>query len=366
MRAHALYPWLCLAFAPGMSDLTKQRLLAHFGDIEKLTNASGNTLHELGIPTRAIQALHQPNTRWIEQTLQWQQAAWQHVISFTDPQYPALLKQMADAPIVLYVKGQLQALAQQQIAIVGSRNPSHVGRETAFWLAHQLSEAGLIITSGMAIGIDGAAHQGALQAKGSTIAVLAHGLWHIYPRRHQALANDIAQQGALLSEFPLWQKPLPRLFPQRNRIISGLSLGTVVVEATERSGSLITAHCAVEQGREVFAVPGSIRNPQSRGCHSLIQSGAKLVQNSADILQELVSICPDWQPKIEKLSLDPNSTATTLAPDQLLSCIDFEPTPFDIIAQRSQLSRAALSSRLLRLEISGYIKNEASSYRRIR
>ncbi len=213
-----------------------------------------------------------------------------HLITLHDARYPTLLREIDDAPPMLFIQGDPTILNLPQIAIVGSRNPSASGRQTATDFAHFLASAGLAITSGLADGIDGAAHQGALETKNSTLAVTGTGLDRVYPAKHRELAHRIAEQGALISELPPGTPPIPANFPRRNRIISGLSLGTLVVEAAQKSGSLITARLATEQGREVFAIPGSIHNPLARGCHALIRQGAKLVETAGDILEELAPL----------------------------------------------------------------------------
>ena len=211
--------------------------------------------------------------------MEWLSQPGNHVVHFQDAAYPALLKQIADPPPLLFVRGDRDYLAQPQLAIVGSRNPTHTGRALAREFAAHLASFGLTITSGLASGIDGAAHQGAIEAGGTTLAVTGTGLDRVYPARHRDLAHRVAENGALVTEFPPGTAPLAANFPRRNRLISGLSLGTLVVEAALRSGSLITARSALEQGREVFAIPGSIHNPLARGCHALIRDGAKLVES---------------------------------------------------------------------------------------
>lgn len=224
----------------------------------------------------------------VEKDLRWLASPGCHMVHKTSRNYPPLLKEIHAAPFILFVQGNLARLADPQIAIVGSRNPTPVGCEIAAKFAYYFSNMGLTVTSGLALGIDGAAHKGALLGVASTIAVLGHGLDCIYPASHQELAGDILKaNGALVSEFPIGVSPLPSHFPRRNRIISGLTMGTLVVEAALKSGSLITAKLALEQGREVFAIPGSIHNPLAKGCHALIREGAKLVETTQDVLEEL-------------------------------------------------------------------------------
>jgi len=271
--------------------------------------------------------------------------------------YPPLLKEIHDPPFILYVKGNANLLSSPQIAMVGTRNPTPSGKELAYQFAKELANAGLVITSGMALGIDGASHSGALDSGklGQTIAVLGTGLKYIYPKNHQRLAHEIIEkEGAILSEFPINTPPKPHNFPIRNRIISGLSLGLLVVEAALKSGSLITARLSLEQNRDVFAIPGSIQNPLSRGCHRLISEGAKLVENVQDILLEL-KFRSHGQPNIfpisrqEPVDLDPTR-------ERVLKQIGYEVTALDVIILRSGLTPMEVSSMLLPLELEGYIQ----------
>ena len=231
--------------------------------------------------------IKKPNRSWIDQSLEWIVHNDQHIVTIQDARYPRLLKEIHCPPILLFVKGDVDLLATPQIAMVGSRNPSPIGLELAREFAFDFATVGLCVTSGLALGIDGASHEGALKANGKTIAVLGAGLHHIYPQRHVKLSEKIATHGALVSEFPLQIAPMSKNFPRRNRIVSGLSLGTLVVEAALKSGSLITAHYALEQNRDVFAIPGSVRNATSSGCLSLIQQGAACVICADDVLKAL-------------------------------------------------------------------------------
>ncbi|VAX06257.1 Rossmann fold nucleotide-binding protein Smf possibly involved in DNA uptake [hydrothermal vent metagenome] len=282
-----------------------------------------------------------------------------HLITIHDPGYPSLLKEIADPPSALFVHGDPTLLAMPQLAIVGSRNPSTVGSQTAHEFAKHLAAAGLTITSGLATGIDGAGHRGALKAKGTTIAVTGTGLDRVYPASHHGLASQIAQQGgALVSEFPPGTPARAGHFPRRNRIISGLSLGTLVVEAAMRSGSLITARLASEQGREVFAIPGSIHNPLARGCHILIRQGAKLVETAQDIIEELGPLLNTLiQAEPTETELPKNNHSLQLDADyrQILDNIGYDPTPVDTIISLTGLTAEAVSSMLLLLELEGYV-----------
>jgi DNA processing protein len=271
------------------------------------------SLAELGLTTRTIAWLVAPDETLIDADLRWLDRSGGVLLPATAADYPPLLRESPDAPAVLYVRGETQVLRDPQLAMVGSRNPTAGGRSTARDFASFFARAGLTITSGLALGIDAACHEGALVAGGPTIAVLGCGLDQTYPREHQSLAERIAAQGALISEFPPGTKPMPACFPQRNRIIAGLSHGTLVVEAAQRSGSLITARLAGVAGREVFAIPGSIHNPLARGCHQLIRQGAKLVERPEDVLCELkISLLDQLLESAPSPALHPNEAAPKL------------------------------------------------------
>ncbi len=292
-----------------------------------------------------------------------------HLITIQDANYPDLLKQISDPPIVLYAIGKNelvpQLLSDPQLAIVGSRNASTNGKEIATVFAHKLAQAGLVITSGLASGIDGAAHSGALQARiGHTIAVAACGLDRVYPAEHRQLAEQITQQGIIISEFPIGTLPKPGHFPRRNRIMSGLSLGVLVVEASIKSGSLITARLAGEQGREVFAIPGSIHSPLSKGSHALIRNGAKLVETVEDILEEL-----KHHIDLSELSthMDGNQVASSTTnhkqdPEhkKILDSMGYEPISIDNLIDRSGLDAEVVSSILLILELNGQVTHNGN------
>lgn len=288
------------------------------------------------------------------------------LLKLSDSHYPPLLREIADPPRCLYIIGNAECLQRPQIALVGSRNPTAGGRELAKELAADLVAAGFVITSGLALGIDGASHQGTLEAHGETIAVLGNGFPQIYPRQHQRLADTIvANGGAVITELTPGKPPLPHHFPQRNRIISGLSLATVVVEARPKSGSLITARLAAEQNRDVFAVPGSPRNPLTTGCHQLIQQGAKLITGVDDILNEL----PSWSKTIHKAAAPaPGGVYQGLADDErkLVECIGFEVTTIDQLIARTSFSAARVASLLLNIELHGYIRTIPNGIMRVR
>ena len=288
--------------------------------------------------------------------IEWLAAGTRHyVIPFFDKRNPQLLRELPDPPLLLYANGDPHLLCSPQLAIVGSRNPTPSGRELAFRFSASLARSGFTITSGMALGIDAAAHRGALSVSGSTIAVMATGLDHIYPARHRHLAQQIAQHGVLVSEFPIGTTPRKQAFPQRNRIISGLCFGTLVVEATSKSGSLITARLAGEQGREVYAIPGSGLSPQSRGCHALLREGAILVESEADILVELGNF--------DQLASPLESTATPAKQNEgLIQYMGYDPVTIDTLVNRSGLTVDEVCSMLSHLEMKGVVKTIVGGY----
>ena len=303
----------------------------------------------------------------IDDTLRWIEASdHHHILTLTDPDYPPLLNEIANQPLVLYIIGPLDTLQRPQLAMVGSRNPSPAGIELASSFGHQLAKAGLTITSGLAIGIDSACHQAAVMCGKPTIAVLGNGLYSIYPKRHRQLAKQILDcGGALVSSFNLNSPPHKHHFPLRNRIISGLSLGTLIVEATLNSGSLITAKLAAEQNREVFAIPSSIHNPLAKGCHYLIKQGAKLTEKCEDIFEEL-----GWQPLLETNSISksiskPATSALDSAGRKLLECVEFSSTPTSLIIQRSGMSIQQALATLVNLQSCGYITPTYGGYSRV-
>ena len=337
-----------------MGPVTFARLLTQFGEPEAVF-VTPNQAENISERTRT--ALACPNWDKIEKELAWFDEADRHIITLHDPQYPALLKQIVDPPSLLFIQGDVTLLSQWQIAIVGSRNPSASGRDAAYEFARYIAQGDVAITSGLAMGIDAAAHQGAL-VSGKTIAVIGTGLDTIYPKKNCELANDIASNGAIVSEFALGTLPRAENFPRRNRIISGLSLGTLVVEAAIRSGSLITARMAMEQGREVFAIPGSIHNPLARGCHRLIREGAKLVETAQDILEELGALAgaqhfiESEQDVPEKLSADNDADYYLL-----FEHLAYDPMEIDLIIKKSGLTAEAVSSMLLLLELQGQVES---------
>jgi DNA processing protein len=340
----------------------------HFGDPEAVLGADAATLRRLAIPVAGIEAIRRPDEAALDALVAWGQRDGATILTRDDPAYPPLLGQIPDPPGILYVRGDPAALADPQLAIVGSRNPTPQGAETTRDLARHLAGCGLTITSGLALGIDGAAHRGALEA-GRTIAVLGTGLDRVYPAAHRDLARRIAEVGALVSELSPDSPPRAEHFPRRNRIISGLSLGTLVTEAATGSGSLITARLAGEQGREVFAMPGSIHNPLARGCHALIREGARLVESAQDILAELA-------PALGALvgagpaSAQPGAGAETglgaasppgPEPDadyqRLLTALGHDPVAVDDLIRRTGLPADSVASMLLLLELQGRVSS---------
>jgi len=289
----------------------------------------------------------------VENDLKWCESSDCRIITLLDENYPKQLKEIHFSPPLLFVQGNASLLTHSQISMVGSRNPSPFGKESAFQFAKAFAKAGLVVTSGLAIGIDGESHQGALSAGGKTIAVMGTGPDTIYPKRHYSLAQKIIEQGCLVTEYPTGVKPAAVNFPRRNRIISGLSHGTLVVEAAFASGSLVTAKYALEQNREVFAIPGSIQNPLSRGCHALIKQGAKLIETAQDVLDEL------------QFSLPKSDKIQQKASDPFLEFIGYECTPMDLIIQRSDLTAEKVSSILLMLELKGMIASVPGGYVRL-
>jgi DNA processing protein len=349
--------WLRLARTPGLHIGHLRPLLASIGSILDIVSASCTTLRATGLPPSLANALSSVDASIIDSDRRWLEAGHEF-IAWGSPRYPTLLAQIPDAPVGLYVSGDASHLAKPQLAIVGARNPTPSGSRTAESFAKHLARCGLAITSGLAAGIDSASHRGAL-ASGSTIAVCATGLDIVYPRSSKALAEEIASRGCLVSEFPPGTQPHKRYFPQRNRIISGIALGTLVVEAAVRSGSLITARLAAEQGREVFAVPGSIHNPLSRGCHQLLRNGAKLVETVDDILSELGPLGLVHATGTME-STDPTQVPGCLLdkPNKmLLDAFGFEPASVDLLIERTGLEAREVASMLLILELEGHIES---------
>jgi DNA processing protein len=358
-----LRAWLLLVRAPGVGPARIRDILTHFPDLQDFLSAGHKAQKASGLLKQdALDFLAHSDDAILADDFAWLERADARLFTLADSDYPALLRQIADPPPVLYVLGDAAALAVPQVAIVGSRNPSRPGRELAEQFAAGLSQVGFAITSGLAAGIDGAAHEGALNAGGRTLAVLGTGVDRVYPANHRDLARRIvAEGGALVSEFPLGTGPHASHFPRRNRILSGLALGTLVVEAALRSGSLITARQALEQGREVFAIPGSIHNPLARGCHRLIRDGAKLVESVDDVLEDLEGLVGYLRAQLE--STEPEESparASALAgdPDEaaLLAALGADPASIDQLVERTGLTADRVSSMLLALELQGRVQ----------
>lgn len=347
--------WLALQRVPGLGPVACRALLNRYSDPRRLFLAGGlDPELTAALPAQALAALRSPDWRAVESDLRWLERPGHHALTLRDPRYPPLLKEIHAAPPVLYVRGDPAVLIRHQLAVVGSRNPSAGGVDTARDFAAALARQGLTVTSGLAIGIDAAAHRGALAAGGTTVAVAATGLDIVYPARHRSLAEEISTSGALVSEFAPGRPPLPESFPRRNRIISGLSLGTLVVEAALGSGSLITARAALEQGREVFAIPGSIHDPRARGCHSLLRQGAKLVECTQDIVEDLGALA-GAAAALAQPGAPPSVAGLGETAARVLAQIDYAPTTVDMLVERTGHSAELLLHILLDLELANHI-----------
>ncbi|TAK91538.1 MAG: DNA-protecting protein DprA [Burkholderiaceae bacterium] len=345
-----LSAWLRLSLTPEIGPATVRKLLERFGLPQQVLDTSFHSLSQVLAPAIVERLLHpdEAQQKIIAATFDWLEQPQHHVLTLADVDYPQHLLEIADPPPLLYLKGRRELLQQPGLAIVGSRHASTQGSANAEAFARTLSGAGLTVISGMALGIDSAAHRGALDAgdaAGSTIAVIGTGIDLVYPASNRALAHRIAEHGLIVSEFPLGSKALAHHFPRRNRVISGLARGVLVVEAAAASGSLITARQAGEQGREVFAIPGSIHSPLAKGCHQLIKQGAKLVESAQDILEEL------------HLQTAPAQTGRDIFPTHpLLQHLGFDPCGLDELQSRSQLDTATLQAQLLELELQGQVQ----------
>ncbi|MCG9651006.1 DNA-processing protein DprA [Vibrio brasiliensis] len=366
MSTEELAAWLALYFIPGVGPKSFSRLLNHDSPVN-IVRSSVETLRALGLSDKQVSYLTQRSSQDVAQCLEWhEQDELHHIVTQQHNDYPSLLAQSAGSPPILFVKGNLASLSLPQLAIVGSRSASLDGLTTARQFAQHLVSHQLAITSGLALGVDGYAHDGALQAGGQTIAVLGCGLQTIYPARHRQLASRIIEaQGALVSEFHPLAKPKAAHFPRRNRIISGLSLGVLVVEAAEKSGSLITARYAVEQGREVFALPGSIHNVNARGCNLLIQQGACLVLTIDDIINEVETLLR-WsnssKPQIQNELSSEIGCKEQLPFPQLLANVGSKAIPVDILANRTNIPVQEVMMQLLELELSGHVVAVSGGY----
>ncbi|MDB5932572.1 MAG: protecting protein DprA [Polaromonas sp.] len=369
MDAPELQAWLRLALTPGVGNTTARKLLAAFGSAEAIFEPGSSTLQNIGSEKLANLLRSEPPglAAQLQRTLDWLGAGDdRYVAVLGNAAYPAPLLDIEDPPLMLYMLGTLAKPSQaasktiaNSLAIVGSRNPTPQGEGNARQFAKAFGSAGICIVSGLALGIDGAAHDGALLGGGDTIAVVGTGLDRVYPKKHLDLAHRIARQGMIISEFPLGTPPLTANFPKRNRIISGLSRGTLVIEAALQSGSLITARLASEQGKDVFAIPGSIHSPQSRGCHALIKQGAKLVEVAQDVLEEL-RLTPGTSTASTGLpgtlqSQAADDAAEPTDEDPLLAALGFDVTTLDALQARTGLQTGQLQAQLLALELDGQI-----------
>lgn len=363
--------WLKLVLAPALGPATLARLEIQPEAFPALADWRERDLERAGLPREFVQAIKHPDPERLEAALRWLDHPTHHLITRNDEYYPPLLRRIADAPLALFVNGSPEWLLRPQLAIVGSRNATPGGLSITREFAEDLSRAGLVITSGLALGVDGAAHRSAMDAGGITLAVGGTGPDQVYPARHRDLARRIVDNGAVISSFAPGTGPRPGHFPARNRIISGMSTGVLVIEAGIRSGSLITARLAGEQGREVFAVPGSIRNPMARGCHRLIRQGARLVESPDEIVDELRAMIAELAGELRGL-LEPGAAAAaesgtrdgidaveSSAPDPqvetLLAAVGYDPTSVDEIMARTEFTTQAVSSMLLELELQGRV-----------
>ncbi|OZG73258.1 DNA protecting protein DprA [Hahella sp. CCB-MM4] len=410
MNNSALSIWLNLAMLPGLGASRLAKLAPVFDAQGRVKESQLECiLSQLpsGLRQQISKVIYQTGfssgSPEAEDILRWLEQEGHHVLTLIQPEYPALLKLLDDPPPLLYLRGQGNLLYQPQLAMVGSRSPSAQGMDTARQFARSLGEGGFTITSGLAAGIDGAAHQGAVDTLGSTIAVMGSGIDIVYPARHRQLADRIAENGLLVSELSPTMPPMAQHFPRRNRIISGLSLGTIVVEASMRSGSLITARTALEQHREVFAIPGSIHNPQARGCHHLIKQGAKLVESTDDIFVELPALMRFYQQQqnMAMIGLQPEEVGkspvenvinsrkqstsgshqdrqeaqdlilihpgnpSSQSKDPVLEAVGYDLTHTDQIVERTGLTVADVQTRLMVLELEGSIRSDRGGFIRV-
>jgi DNA processing protein len=336
--------WIALHHIPGLGNEGQRRLLQAFGSPENIFATPAYALRDIVKPAVADAIASGMDEAALATAADWLQDPRNGIVTLADSDYPQALLNTPDPPMLLYIKGRRELLNHAALAVVGSRNATPQGIENAEAFAVAASTAGLCIVSGLAHGIDAAAHRGGLRGAGSSIAVVGTGLDKVYPAANRELAHRLAEEGVLVSEFALGTPPLPPNFPRRNRIISGLSLGCLVIEASLQSGSLITARMALEQGREVFAIPGSIHSPQAKGCHHLIKQGAKLVECARDILEELGLAAATPAPKSAPAKTHP-----------LFKHLGYDPTDMDSLAQRSGLTIEALSAILLQLELDGSV-----------
>ncbi|NWF77352.1 MAG: DNA-protecting protein DprA [Chloroflexi bacterium] len=361
VNADELKYWVGFSGIPGIGRVRFSQLKEYFGSLQDAWKAPEGKLKQAGLDSRSIDALVTLRPRIsLDAEIEKLERYKVKVFVCDDPLYPSRLKEIYDYPPMFYVRGDLPAQDEPCLAVVGTRRPTIYGRQVTEEIVADLARSGITIVSGLARGIDSVAHRAALDAGGKTVAVFASGLDIVYPGENARLAQDIMEHGALVSEYPLGVKPKAENFPLRNRIMSGLSLGVLVVEAGERSGALITAHQAVEQNREVFAIPGSILSPASQGTNRLIQEGAKLVRNYTDILQELNLAIVVQQAEIKEFSPAEHSRAESSVESTVLKQLSSEPSHIDEICRRSGLSMPKVSSTLAMLELKGIARQVGS------
>lgn len=368
--------WLALHRVDGIGPKFFQRLLDRFGSPrEVFRKSSSGALLAVGLSSHSIDQIGKFSAlqRSVAKDLDWLAGPNHHLLTILDSNYPVLLKEIDTPPPLLFIKGDPDCLSKLQIAMVGSRNPTRSGRDTASAFARSFSMAGIVVTSGMASGIDAASHQGALQGSAPSVAVLGTGADQVYPARHGKLAQQIAADGALVSEFPLGTSAFAQNFPRRNRIISGLSLGVLVVEANIKSGSLITARYAVEQNREVFAIPGSIHSPLSKGCHQLLKQGAKLVESMEDVLEEVGNLAQfqlfDGDGRERSLQNEKtehagtgNAVSLSAIEEQVVQQMDLQPISIDMMVAKSGIAAEQIAATLIQLELKNIVRMEAGGY----
>ena len=366
--------WLIVSQTPGIGGVKFHRLLKQIGQPEDILKATTHELSAAGLNADAIRFLRNPPPAKISSNLNWLKAPNHTIRTLRCQQYPDEIKELKDAPPLLYIKGDESLLKEPQIAVVGTRKPTPSGQANAKKFSQDIVKAGILINSGMASGIDTVAHETALAADSTTVAVIATGPDKIYPAKNKPLAEHIAAHGALVSEFPVGTTPIRANFPRRNRLISALSLGVVVIEAGIQSGALITARLAAEQGKDVFAVPGSIHNPKAQGCHYLIQQGAKLVQKTEEILLELQPQLEQHLRRKEKSKdssddrdkLKHKRTNLSDTHRKILEAMGYDPVDTDTLAERCDLSVQTVSVALLTLELENYVGEDNGIYMRIR
>jgi DNA processing protein len=353
-----LEAWVRLSLAPGLSDENFRRLLVALGSPQQILAASTADLTRI-VPQRAAAAVCAPaSAEQMRKIGAWLDDAANHIVTLADSSYPQALLQIPDPPPVLYAKGRTDLLNQAAFAVVGSRNATHQGLAHAESFARALSDAGLTIISGLALGIDAAAHRGALAGASSSVAVVGTGLDIVYPARNRDLAHDLAARGCIISEFALGTAPVAANFPRRNRLISGLARGCLVVEAAISSGSLITARMANEQGKDVFAIPGSIHSPLAKGCHDLIKQGAKLAETAEDILEEL---------HMPARSRTPDAPRPHAMNDRVLNALGFDPCDIDTLSARSAMGADEIAALLTEWELEGVVEAlPGGRYQRVR